>query len=411
MNRLSQTKLLFQLVTKDFLSSLLPPRETNGTPLHHDKRLDEAIEWLLRSIRATKGNGSSKGFHLLFGWLPPFPETTGYLIPTLIDYINLTGRHDLESTIEELTNWLIQVQLPNGAIYGGEVGRKIARDEHGKKIPYPEVFDTAMVLEGFIASYKLLKKDTYLQAAKKAADFLVNNQEKDGTWGKVSLDFIPHTYHSRCAWILLEFYELVHDEVYRESARKKLDWVLTCQRENGWFERCFFFKKRPYPITHSIAYTLEGLQAGYQHLRDERYLHSVLKTADKVMKIFEISRRLPAQFNPNWKEIKYFIYSFDCLTGIAQFAMIWFRLYLIMGDERYMNAALNAIDYLACFQDINSDIPEIRGAIKGSFPLYGRYAPIQFPNWAAKFFADALMMRKTIISDYENSHPQPLPKS
>jgi hypothetical protein len=31
------------------------------------------------------------------------------------------------------------------------------------------------------------------------------------------------------------------------------------------------------------------------------------------------------------------------------------------------------------------------GAIKGSHPIWGGYDPFRYPNWAAKFFADALM--------------------
>ena len=36
------------------------------------------------------------------------------------------------------------------------------------------------------------------------------------------------------------------------------------------------------------------------------------------------------------------------------------------------------------------DGPAVRAA--GSFPVWGRYAPLQYPNWATKFLADALML-------------------
>ena len=29
----------------------------------------------------------------------------------------------------------------------------------------------------------------------------------------------------------------------------------------------------------------------------------------------------------------------------------------------------------------------------GSAPIWGRYSMFEYPNWAAKFFADALMIR------------------
>jgi hypothetical protein len=36
--------------------------------------------------------------------------------------------------------------------------------------------------------------------------------------------------------------------------------------------------------------------------------------------------------------------------------------------------------------------PPLKGAIAGSFPIWGGYSRFEFPNWAAKFFADALIM-------------------
>jgi len=35
---------------------------------------------------------------------------------------------------------------------------------------------------------------------------------------------------------------------------------------------------------------------------------------------------------------------------------------------------------------------EVRGGIAGSWPIWGAYSRFEFPNWAAKFFADALML-------------------
>jgi hypothetical protein len=44
-------------------------------------------------------------------------------------------------------------------------------------------------------------------------------------------------------------------------------------------------------------------------------------------------------------------------------------------------------------QAIKTTIASIRGAIPGAFPLWNGYAMNAYPNWACKFFADALMMK------------------
>jgi len=39
---------------------------------------------------------------------------------------------------------------------------------------------------------------------------------------------------------------------------------------------------------------------------------------------------------------------------------------------------------------------DLRGGVKGSQPIFGRYTPLTFVNWAAKFFADALMLEEQV---------------
>ncbi len=76
-----------------------------------------------------------------------------------------------------------------------------------------------------------------------------------------------------------------------------------------------------------------------------------------------------------------------------------------MDDIRYLNAGLDTTDLLCYLQDINSRFKEIRGAIKGSHPISGIYAPLQYPNWATKFFADALILRISLTEDLEEKLP------
>jgi len=40
--------------------------------------------------------------------------------------------------------------------------------------------------------------------------------------------------------------------------------------------------------------------------------------------------------------------------------------------------------------------PDVRGAVKGSFPVDGEYDPWVYPNWAAKFMVDSCMLERDI---------------
>jgi hypothetical protein len=43
-------------------------------------------------------------------------------------------------------------------------------------------------------------------------------------------------------------------------------------------------------------------------------------------------------------------------------------------------------------QVLGTDEPGIRGGVKGSHPIWAEYAPFEYPNWAAKFLCDSLML-------------------
>jgi hypothetical protein len=41
---------------------------------------------------------------------------------------------------------------------------------------------------------------------------------------------------------------------------------------------------------------------------------------------------------------------------------------------------------------------DIRGGVKGSFPVSGDYNPYEYLNWAAKFFIDSHLLERAIIA-------------
>jgi len=67
-----------------------------------------------------------------------------------------------------------------------------------------------------------------------------------------------------------------------------------------------------------------------------------------------------------------------------------------MGGAAYPGAMARALDFVLATQDVNASEPGVRGGIKGSDPVWGRYAPLSLPNWATKFFVDAMWLRKDL---------------
>lgn len=89
---------------------------------------------------------------------------------------------------------------------------------------------------------------------------------------------------------------------------------------------------------------------------------------------------------------------YDCLTGVAQMSLNWTRLAQATGAQELRTHARSALAYLKTTQRLGHADPAVCGGIAGSSPIWGDYSRFEYPNWAAKFFADALMMDMADIS-------------
>jgi rhamnogalacturonyl hydrolase YesR len=373
---------------RDFSGVLRKPR----TSLEH---LDETINWLCRAQDNSKNGGVCGGYSVIEGWLAPYPETTGYIIPTFYDYAEFSGRDDFRPRAEQLADWEIEVQMPSGAVQAGLYRGKDAEQK-------PAVFNTGQVILGWCRAYLETKNENYLAAAKRAGDWLIEVQAEDGAWRVASseTETSVHAYDARTAWSLLEIYDITGERKYLDSAKRKLDWTLAQQHANGWFaENAFFVSEDKWtvPPTHTIAYVMEGLFESWRIVGDARYLQATEKTAEKLLRIFELRRFMAGEFDEKWKsDAKY-----SCLTGNAQIAGVWLKLFQMNGDTRYLNAALKLNDFTKSAQNISSMHGGIRGGIKGSQPIFGRYTPFIYVNWGAKFFADTLLLEEKIMKQFE----------
>lgn len=337
------------------------------------------VRWLCRTHDVTGRRGSSKGFSLLHGWLPAYPETTGYVIGTLLEHGRRVGDPAYVERAMAMADWEIEVQNPDGGVMEGAV----------RTPPTPSVvFNTGMVIHGFVDLHDQLDTSPYLDAAMRAGDFLAE-LEADGTWPAAKeYAALPHTYNSRVDWALVRLADATGVDRYRDAAVRNLNWVLSVQRENGWFDHCVF-KDGMLPSTHGLAYTMRGLLESSALLGDDDYLAAAMRTAHALADVFERLGKLPATYRDDWSPAA----RYQCLTGTAQVGGVWLRLSQLTGDERLLDLGRRAVTQAAARQ-LRGDWADVDGALPGSFPVWGRYAPLQFPNWATKFLVDSLVLAR-----------------
>jgi len=164
-------------------------------------------------------------------------------------------------------------------------------------------------------------------------------------------------------------------------------WALTQQTTSGWYQTNAFTADKT-PFTHTIAYAIRGFLESGILLNQERYIESALRAARGMANVQRSDGWLAGTYGDNWKETA----GYCCLTGVAQMSLNWMRLSQDCNAPELKASAQKAIRYLKSQQSLNNKDEAVRGAIAGSTPIWGDYSRFEFPNWAAKFFADAVLM-------------------
>lgn len=342
--------------------------------------LDSIIRWLYRAQDATPDGGVSAYLSLYGGFARSYPETTGYIVPTWLEYSNLSGASEPRDRALRAVDWLATLQLDSGAYPGG----------YGGPQDGPSVFNTGQIVFGLVAAWRSTQDTRYLESAARAGDWLRSVQSSDGAWRSNTYAGGVHVYYTMVAWALAELSRATGEEQYGESAVANCLWAASQQGDRGWPGRSGL---EPLPFyLHFVAYTLQGLLAVGRLLGDERPSHAALPAAEYLMRQWELRKRLAGAYAEGWVPLG----KYACLTGIAQMALVWMEVSSWQGDMRFLNASLKANEYLKSHVRLRGPAC-IRGAVKGSQPVWGSYLALRYPNWAAKFTADALMKASQLL--------------
>jgi len=327
--------------------------------------LELGLKWLINS----QINGYRHSFHFVYGWQKEYPETTGYIVPTMLKCYKLFKNDKYYNSAKKAIVWLKSIQNSDGSF----------NDLSNKR----QVFDTGQILIGFNYIFENFKEFNIKENLTKSANWLVKVQENDGSWAGYAYNNIPHTYYSRVGWALIHAGKLLNSEKFYEAGKKNIEWVISQQKKNGFFNYASFDNNPAY--LHTMIYILEGLLESYKLLKSENILDVVLKNSEALL---ELSKNgiLCSQYNENFECVN----NEKCLTGIAQWAGVCFDLYQITKKEEYIKEYEKNILFLKSHQIISYN-DNINGGLAGSLPYNGSYMKYSIPNWSIKFFLDGLL--------------------
>lgn len=340
------------------------------------------LGWLGRAQddSASQDGGFARHWSWIGGWARSYPETTGYIVPTLLQQARLRGDERLRERARKALDWLVRAQLPEGAFPGGVIGQQPVA---------PVTFNTGQILLGLAAGVREFGAQ-YEDALHRAARWLVAVQDGEGAWSRFTSPFASpgaKAYDTHISWGLAEAALVSGEKRYAEAVRRNMEWTVSLQRPNGWFDRCCLtdFSR---PLTHTIGYVLRGLCEGHALLREDWIRDAAAKGAAALLDCLAEDGHLAGRLDEQWRSCV----NWACLTGTVQIAAVWFLL-APEGEqgERMRGAARRATAFVRRTIRLEGP-PEIAGGVKGSWPVDGEYGRFQLLNWAAKFAIDACQM-------------------
>jgi len=385
--KLAENKCFADLVVQQKTTELVIEQASIANNEHH---IQSAIAWLLRGQQATTDNGVSLGYFPLSehnGWMPSYPETTGYIITTLLKVAKQNHNEQLKHKALAMADWEIDVQMPNGAVQGGPVC--------APENQTAAAFNTGMVADGWMSAFEATGESKYLDAAVRAATFLANDLDEHGFF-KTNGDFVSQnevkTYTCLCAWAMYRAGIAAQNTEIKEAAIRSVEAAINQQNDVGWFKNnCLTHSDMP--LTHTIGYVLQGvLEVGILAERADFISAAKQGLSGAVSSMLE-NGYLSARLNNKWKPQEQYV----CLTGSVQLAILCFRFAEQLNDTSFIESGHKLTNFVKATQLLTTDNDAMQGAIAGSYPIMGDYMTAGYPNWATKYFIDALILQNQYL--------------
>ena len=334
--------------------------------------LQENISWIEKSFIINKNQGSSKYKTLLGHWSESYPETTGYLIPTLISANRILDNLDLITICHEQIGYFKSLHLSNGAF-------KIE-----KSVNKPLVFDTAQILFGLIKYSDEFQTDEIHELINSSYQWLCDTLDSDGqfTHSNYVKNYNP-AYYARIVWPML-MAENYLNQNHSDKTLALYNYLLSLHNANGTFSKCSFDNQDTF-FTHNLIYAYRGLWESSVLLNDSHIQKRLEDDLKNICTSIISTKHFNGEFNENWQHRRKYI----CCVGNAQLVCLLLNIYNLNKNRTYLEAIPSLMKPLLKAQ--KKIFPFNRGAIPSSIPVWERYQRFKFTNWTQKFFADALI--------------------
>jgi hypothetical protein len=307
--------------------------DKRGLPAHDpgpEAVIAACTKWLCvaQDNSASKDGGVARDFSLQKGWATSYPETTGYIIPTMIVMAKRNGDADLHARARRMLDWCVEIQFPEGGFMGGKV-------DATPRVPV--TFNTGQILIGLAAGAAEYQDARYLDSMHRAGAWLRDSLDEDGCWRKFPTPFAKpgeKAYETHVSWGLFEAERVAPGKGYGAAGLRQVDWAISKQQQNGWFaSNCLTDAENP--LTHTIGYVLRGVLEGHLLSGHADLLHAAELAGKSLVEAIGADGYLAGRMDRNFRPAV----SYVCQNASVQIAHRRFRLWRGTGARRYPASA------------------------------------------------------------------------
>jgi hypothetical protein len=311
----------------------------------------------------------------------PYPETTGYLVPTLLQIADIREEHSTSARALSAGQWLRSRQREDGSVRCNIDSGPDDRDKADAIV----LFDCGAILQGFSALARQ-QGGPWRESASRLGRFLCESQRADGFWDRHLYFPTFGTHNALVAYALIDAGRTIGEPRFADAGRNCLTALRPRILPSGFIEGCEFGGDPQTMFLHPYAYTLEGYvkaamvdDSGDNLAVAEHALERMAEHMDRrgVLPAAYLDRALAP------------VRADAATTGLAQLAGLFFKVARFAHRDDFSPLARRIMSFLRGCMFSDEAEAGARGGIPASFPVGGGYGPYTINNWTMKYFLDA----------------------
>ena len=336
--------------------------------------IHNSVKWLDRSQARTNSSGFSHSYHILLKkWYPAYPETSGYIIDTLVrlSELNYEGRAHAQHFIEPNLHWLCGIQSNDGSYYSGT-----------KKSLGPSSFNTAQIILGLQHYNKFESTKDHDGVLQRAINWTLGTINRQGVWEK---------YNYVKGWYPL-YYLKALAAIFQCEDKLDINQRAKCYTSYELYKKRFLSgdvvsESSFYPTQactlHSLMYSIEGLLECALRVGDNSVVKPIIAFLECIIENFE--NGFPAgRYISKSKGLFQYINT----SGNFQLSLCLLKTSELGLRQDFKKIAIELFNKTQLLQLKEGE--NTKGSFYASYPKYGGYFPFRCLNWINKYYLDVV---------------------